>query len=55
MGEDAFPGNGSPKVNEDHEIGNSAKGRGARARERAAKKFPGLLESRPCARRGFLK
>ena len=25
------------------------KGRGARARQRAAKKFPGLLESRPCA------
>lgn len=31
------------------------KGRGARARERAAKKFPGLLESRSCARRGFPK
>ena len=30
-------------------------GRGARARERDAKKFLGLLESRPCARRGFLE
>ena len=30
-------------------------GRGARARERAAKKFPGLLGSRPCARCGLVK
>ena len=30
-------------------------GRGARARERDTKKSPGLLESRPCARRGFLE
>ena len=30
-------------------------GRGARARERDVKEFPGLLESRPCARRGFLE
>lgn len=31
------------------------KDREARERERAAKKFPGLLEPRPCARRGFPK
>ena len=31
------------------------KDRGTRARERAAKKLPGLLESRPCMRREFLK
>ena len=30
-------------------------GRGARARERPPKKFPGLLESRPCARCEFIK
>ena len=30
-------------------------GRGARERERDVKEFPGLLESRPCARRGFLE
>ena len=30
-------------------------GRGARARERDTKEFPGLLEPRPCARRGFLE
>ena len=30
-------------------------GRGARARERDAEKFPGLLESRPCVRFEFLK
>ena len=29
--------------------------RGARARERDTEKFPGLLESRPCARFGFLE
>ena len=56
MGENAFPGNGSPKVNKDYEI--------VKLRERIEelerenellKQFPGLLESRPCARRGFLK
>lgn len=35
--------------------GASQKGRGARARERALKKFPGFLEPGPCARHGFLK
>ena len=35
--------------------GASQKGRGARARERTLKKFPGFLEPGPCARHGFLK
>ena len=56
MGENAFPGNGSPKVNKDYEIVKLRKRiEETRARERAAKKFPGLLESRPCVRCEFLK
>lgn len=56
MGDAAFPGNGSPKANKDCEIARPRKkAGGARARERAAKKFPGFLESRPCARCGSIK
>lgn len=56
MGENAFPGNGSPKVNKDYEIVKLRKRIEELERENeAAKKFPGLLESRPCVRFEFLK
>ena len=52
MGDDAFPGNGSPKVNKDHETVKLEKKveEPGRERERDTEKSPGLLESRPCAR-----
>ena len=56
MGGGAFPGNGSSEDQQglrDREA--REEGRGARARERDTKKFPGLLESRPCVRFEFLK
>lgn len=56
MGDGAFPGNGSPEINEDHEIAKLEKKVEELERENGIlKKFPGLLESRPCARRGFLE
>ena len=56
MGDGAFPGNGSPKVNEDYEIVKLKKKAEELERENELlKKFPGLLESRPCVRRGFHK
>ena len=55
MGENAFPGNGSPKVNKDYEIVKLRKRIEEPGRENGLLKNPGLLESRPCARRGFLK
>ncbi|NLH90945.1 MAG: IS3 family transposase, partial [Atopobium sp.] len=56
MREDAFFGNGSPKVNKDYEIVKLKKtGRGTRAGKRTVKKFPGLRKSRPHVRYRFLK
>ena len=52
MGDDAFPGNGSPKVNKDHETVKLEKKveEPGRERERDTERSPGLLEPRPCAR-----
>ena len=51
MGDDAFPGNGSPKINKDHEIAKPKKKVEELERENEMlKQFPGLLESRPCVR-----
>ena len=56
MGDDAFPGNGSPKINKDYEIVKLRKKVEELERENEIlKKFPGLLESRPCVRFEFLK
>ena len=55
MGENAFPGNGSPKVNKGYEIVKLRKRIEEPGRENGLLKNPGLLEPRPCARRGFLK
>lgn len=56
MGDDAFPGNGSPKINKDYEIVKLKKKVEELERENEIlKKFPGLLEPRPCARRGLLE
>lgn len=55
MGDDAFPGNGSPKINEDHEIVKLRKTAEELERENGTLKNPGLLGSRPCARLEFLK
>lgn len=55
MGDGAFPGNGSPKINKDYEIVKLKKKVEELERERDTKKFPGLLESRPCVRFEFLK
>lgn len=51
MGDDAFPGNGSPKINKDYEIAKLKKKVGELERENEMlKQLPGLLESRSCAR-----
>ena len=56
MGDDAFPGNGSPKTNKDCEIVKLKKKAEELERENETlKKFPGLLEPRPCVRFEFLK
>lgn len=56
MGDGAFPGNGSPKINKDYEIVKLKKKVEELERENEIlKKFPGLLESRPCVRFEFLK
>ena len=56
MGDGAFPGNGSPKTNKDHGIAKLEKKIEELEREnRLLKKFPGLLESRPCTRYRFPK
>lgn len=56
MGDDAFPGNGSPKINKDYEIVKLKKKVEELERENEIlKKFPGLLEPRPCVRFEFLK
>ena len=56
MGDDAFPGNGSPKINKDHETVKPEKKVEELERENEIlKKFPGLLESRPCARFEFFE
>ena len=56
MGDDAFPGNGSPKINEDYEIAKLEKKVEELERENGMlKKIPGLLESRPCVRFEFLE
>lgn len=56
MGDDAFPGNGSPKINKDYEIVKLRKKVEEPGRENGIlKNLRGLLESRPCARRGFLE
>ena len=56
MGDDAFPGNGSPKINKDYEIAKLKKKVEEPGRENEIlKKFPGLLEPRPCARFELLK
>lgn len=56
MGEAAFPGNGSPKVDKDYEIVKLRKQvEELEAENELLKKFPGLLESRPCVRYRFLK
>ncbi len=55
MGDGAFPGNGSPKINKDYEIVKLKKKVEELERENEIlKKFPGLLESRPCVRFEFL-
>ena len=56
MGYDAFPGNGSPKTNKDCEIVKLKKKAEELERENETlKKFPGLLEPKPCVRFEFLK
>lgn len=56
MGDDAFPGNGSPKINKDYEIVKLKKKVEELERENEIlKNFRGLLESRPCVRFEFLK
>ena len=56
MGDGAFPGNGSPKINKDYEIVKLKKKVEELERENEIlKKFPGLLEPRPCVRFEFLK
>ena len=55
MGEAAFPGNGSPRVNKDYEIVKLRKKVEELERENELLKTPGLLESRPCVRCEFLK
>lgn len=55
MGDGAFPGNGSPKINKDHEIVKLKKKVEELERENEILKNPGLLEPRPCARLEFLK
>lgn len=56
MAEAAFPGNGSPKADKDRGIVRlKKKAEEPGARERDTKKFPGLLESGPCARLRFLE
>ena len=56
MGDDAFPGNGSPKINKDYEIVKLKKKVEKLERENEIlKKIPGLLESTPCVRFEFLK
>ena len=55
MGSAAFPGNGSAKINKDYQNRQAQEtGRGARERERAAKKIPGLPTVRPCVRYRYL-
>lgn len=56
MGDGAFPGNGSPKINKDYEIVKLKKKVEELERENEIlKNFRGLLESRPCVRFEFLK
>ena len=51
MGDDAFPGNGPPKINKDYEIVKLKKKVEELERENEMlKQLPGLLESRPCVR-----
>lgn len=55
MGDDAFPGNGSPKINKDYEIVKLKKKVEELERENELQKISGLLESRPCVRFEFPK
>ena len=55
MGDGAFPGNGSPKINKGYEIVRLRKKAGELERENEILKIPGLLEPRPCVRLEFLK
>lgn len=54
-GDGAFPGNGSPKINKDHEIVRLRKKAEELERENEILKNPGLLEPRPCVRLEFLR
>ena len=56
MGDDAFPGNGSPKINKDYEIVKLKKKVEELERENEIlKNFRAFLKPRPCARFEFLK